>query len=420
MRDGPVAVVSSNYWPEATGISQTTTEFAEHLAASGFEVRVATAMPYYPAWEIFPAYRGRLVLTEARAGVTIRRAWHHVSPRVSTLTRLLHEATLALCSLPNLWRVIRGARRAFIVSPDLSFAWLACRIAKLCGVPITLQVKDVMPDAAIELGMLKSRFAIGLSEFLARQCYTLADEIHTLGEGMGRRVARLAPPSAVIRIIPDTIDGDELAPVAAAENEFRRRFVPEGVCAVMHTGNMGRKQDLGLLLDAAERLLDEPAVQFHVFGDGAEKQAFLAARDARRLTNVHHHPLQERWMLRHMLSGADLVLVSQRGEVVDIVVPSKLLTSLAAGAMVCVAAAEDSEAARLVRGCGGGVVIPASDADALVKVIRQVRGGTIDTAACRAAGRAHALATFGRAAVFGRLVDELRGAPARDPEDALA
>ena len=42
---GHVAVVASNYWPEPTGVSQTVTEFAEFLARSGADVRVATAMP---------------------------------------------------------------------------------------------------------------------------------------------------------------------------------------------------------------------------------------------------------------------------------------------------------------------------------------------------------------------------------------
>jgi hypothetical protein len=41
------AIITSNYWPEKTGIGQVTTEFAEFLAAGGVDVRVATAMPYY-------------------------------------------------------------------------------------------------------------------------------------------------------------------------------------------------------------------------------------------------------------------------------------------------------------------------------------------------------------------------------------
>src|SRR2546429_5718819 len=51
-----------------------------------------------------------------------------------------------------------------------------------------------------------------------------------------------------------SIDRRELAPVPPERNEFRRRFLPPGGFAVVHTGNMGRKQDLDLLLRTADRL----------------------------------------------------------------------------------------------------------------------------------------------------------------------
>jgi hypothetical protein len=89
-----------------------------------------------------------------------------------------------------------------------------------------------------------------------------------------------------------------------------------------------------------------------------------------------------------------------------------MLTALGAGAMTVAACAEDSEAARLVRESGGGVRISASDDAALVDVIARVRGGAIDTAACRAAARAYALRTFDRDTVYGAIVRELVRRPA--------
>src|SRR2546422_1618063 len=47
---GHIAIVASNYWPEPTGVSRTVTEFAEFLTCRDLDVRVATAMPYYPQW----------------------------------------------------------------------------------------------------------------------------------------------------------------------------------------------------------------------------------------------------------------------------------------------------------------------------------------------------------------------------------
>jgi colanic acid biosynthesis glycosyl transferase WcaI len=272
---------------------------------------------------------------------------------------------------------------------------------------LVLVVKDIMPDAAVELGMLSNRTVIAVSRWMARSAYWLADEIHTLGEGMKRRIARELGGASKIRLVHDTVDGNELSPVPREENEFRLRFVPDGTFAILHTGNMGQKQDLDLLLRAAARLRDDRGYHFYVFGDGAVRDGFLAKRAAMGLANVSHYPLQERAFLRHMLSGADVVLVSQQPEVIDIVVPSKLITAMAAGAMIVAAAAAESETAKLVAGCEGGVVIPPSDEAALVYILQRIRARDVDVWGCRRRARAFALREFERGCVYGPIVEEL-------------
>ncbi len=116
-------------------------------------------------------------------------------------------------------------------------------------------------------------------------------------------------------------------------------------------------------------------------------------------------------MLPHMLSGADAVLVSQAPEVVDIVLPSKLVTSLAAGAMIVVAAHPESEAARLVAESGAGVTIPPSDARALAKALCELRDGAIDTSERRRRARAFGVARFGRERVYGPICEALADGP---------
>src|SRR5438309_9018613 len=133
------------------------------------------------------------------------------------------------------------------------------------------------------------------------------------------------------------------------------------------------------------------------------KDDFVRERDALGLDNVLHYPLQDREMLRHMLSGADVVLVSQLPEVVDIVVPSKLITALGAGAMVVAACAPLSETASLMRASRGGVLVPASDDLELGHALQRIRSGHVDVEVCRRNGRQYAVRTFDRIAVYGPL-----------------
>ena len=68
-----ILILGINYFPERTSVSPFTTGLSEHLAASGHEVRVVTAFPYYPEWRTWKEYRGRLTQLEMRNGVEIRR-----------------------------------------------------------------------------------------------------------------------------------------------------------------------------------------------------------------------------------------------------------------------------------------------------------------------------------------------------------
>ena len=144
-----------------------------------------------------------------------------------------------------------------------------------------------------------------------------------------------------------------------------------------------------------------------MFGDGAVRTDFLRRRDQLHLKNVSHYPLQERALLPHMLNGADAVLVSQLAEVVDIVVPSKLVTAMGAGAMIVAACAHDSETAKLVGVSRGGLLVGAGDDAALARAILSIRDGKVDTMGYRSRARAYALARFDRELVYGPLAAEV-------------
>lgn len=395
-----VAIITSNYWPERTGIGQVTTEFAEFLADKGIDVRVATALPYYPEWSIYPEYRKSIWRTELHSKVLIHRAAHYASPNPDAFGRILHEASLCLLSFPNMIRALWGADAAFVVSPDLSHAFLGCAVARAMGVRLTLVVQDIMPDAAVEMGMLTNKFVIAVSKWIARTNYRLAQTIYTLSEGMKVRIARTIGSDEKIQIVPNTIDCDELAPGPDQGKPFRDRFVPEGTVAVVHTGNMGEKQDLYLLLRTARRLLDMTDIHFYVFGDGAMRAEFLRTKEEWKLNNVSYFPLQDRSLLPHMLYGADICLVSQLLTVVDVVVPSKLITCMGAGAMILAACSPESETATLLRSSGGGVVLPASDDGALSELILKVSRNEIEAATHRCNARAFAVKHFSRDAVY--------------------
>src|ERR1035437_8199953 len=109
-----------NYAPDLIGIAKYNTELCGTLSANGHEERVITAPPYYPAWNIPPAYRGWWYRTEQRAGVRVQRAPIYVPTNPSGAKRLIHHASFALASAgPVIAQALRWRPQiVFAVAPS--------------------------------------------------------------------------------------------------------------------------------------------------------------------------------------------------------------------------------------------------------------------------------------------------------------
>lgn len=403
-----IGLVTSNFWPEQTGIGQVISEFALFLQQNGFQVSVATSMPYYPDWRIHKTYKRKILLTENVRGMHVTRGWHYVRPAPSAFGRVLHEFTLCITLLPVLIRLAKRCDIAIIVMPDLFLAGMAIAVARTARVKSILFVQDVMPDAAIETGVLKNPSLIRMSTALARKVYNLAGQIYTIGPGMLRRVATYVAPSKPIRIVSNTVDIAEFSDTAKRRAQFRSRVVHLGKFTVVHSGNMGKKQNLPIIAEVASLMSDYREIGFLVFGDGGEKESFLTLIAEREIQNVFHFPLQSREQFGDSLIGADVVLITQLAEVSDIVVPSKLITAMAAGAMIIAACSNDTEMARILRESDAGIVISPNDARGIVEAILKVKRGVIDSEGYRRRAKNYAADNYSRDRVYGPVVTALR------------
>ena len=122
----------------------------------------------------------------------------------------------------------------------------------------------------------------------------------------------------------------------------------------------------------------------------------------RRLTNVRMLPLQPQNAFANMLAASDLLMLVQRAGVTDAVVPSKLLSYMAAGRAVCVSADQESEAARIVRRAGCGAVVLPEDPAALAAAIRSMTASPAALAEMGSRGRLHVRRFFAKPIILER------------------
>jgi len=407
-----VAMLGINYWPEETGIAVFNTGRCEYLAARGHDVTMYTGFPYYPRWRIDDRDRGRIFRREARNGVKILRSYLYVPRRVTTLRRIVHEASFVASSC---LRAMAGSRPdVFVtVSPPLGLALTSILLSRAWRRPYVYHVPDLQPDAAVDLGMLPKGPMVRLLYGLERLAYRNAALVTTLTPAMRARIVSKGIPAERVMLFPDWCETElfEL-PLEDGGREARSRFGLDGRFLVVHVGNMGVKQGLDVVLDAAERTRSHPDILYLLVGDGAVRPGLVDGVARRGLDNVRILPLQPLPIFRELLSAIDVTLVTQQRVVADIVFPSKMLTLLAAGRPVVASVSPGSEVARVVTEARAGLVVPPEDPAALAEAVLKLRGEE-RRRSMSARGREHARAHWDREKILSDMERELYRLAAR-------
>ena len=183
---------------------------------------------------------------------------------------------------------------------------------------------------------------------------------------------------------------------------------------VLHAGNLGLKQGLDQVVDAARLAARRgDPVRFVFSGGGSQTTEIRAAAEG--LPNVDFLGIQPDAMHANLLAAADVLLLSERASQVDMSLPSKLTAYFAAGRPILAAVGLDSGSAAEVERSGAGIVVPAGQPAALLDALTRLRETSGLVAELAAAGIAYAEAHTGARRCLERaanLVDLIAG---RDP-----
>nr|WP_225845142.1 glycosyltransferase family 4 protein [Streptomyces sp. HPF1205] len=402
-------LVSTNYAPEHAGIGPYATQIAEHWARRGDEVHVLAGMPHYPAWRLDPAYEGVRRVTEERAGVTVHRRAHTVPSRQTALTRALFEASVLAGAVR--YPPDTGRPDAVVAQlPSLAGAVAAARLARRHDVPFVPIVQDLMGAAARQSGIRGGgRAAAAVAGAAERYVLRRAALVGVIHETFVPALVGSGVPADRIRVVPNW--SHVRAPSRPREETRARLGWPPGGTVVLHCGNMGLKQGLEVLVEAA-RL--DPRVRVVLMGDGSRREHLKAL--AGDLPNLDFLPPAAEEDFPDVLAAADVLAVTQRASVVDMSVPSKLTSYFAAGRPVVASVTAGCGSASEVTRSGAGVVVPPEDPRALLNAVRALVADPARADALGARGPVYAAACLGREAGLARvdaLLAEALGEPAR-------
>jgi colanic acid biosynthesis glycosyl transferase WcaI len=414
-----VLVVGINYAPEPTGIAPYTTGMADHLATQARSVTVLTGVPHYPNWQLDPMYRYRLRTREIgrqvgdafdglagigqhsqAGGLTIRRLRHYVPARQSALRRAGYEVSFLLNCMTT--RVEQRPDVVVAVTPALGGAVAAAQVAQRTGAPLIVVVQDLMAKAATQSGISGGGGKVSAATAaVERYALRRADLVAVVSDAFREQVRAYGVPDERIRVLPNWThihaSGLSQADARAALGWPQRTFT------VVHTGNIGLKQDLGNLVEAARICAERGAgVRFVIVGDGSQRAAIQA--QARGLDGLEFVDPLDGVKYPQSLAAADLLVVNERPGVGDMSLPSKLTSYLTAGRAVIAAVGKDGATATELRRTNGAAhLVSPGDPAALADGVLALRDRPTRCREMGLLGRVYAEANLGREAAATRL-----------------
>ncbi len=264
-----------NFAPELTGVGKYTGEMAEWFANRGHEVRVVTAPPYYPQWRIAEGFTNWWSVDKSQGkGMSVYRCPLWVPTQPSGLKRILHLASFALSSFfPMLSQLFWRPEVVMVIEPTLMCAPHALLVARLSGARAWLHVQDFEVDAAFDLGILQAawlrNWVLGIERWLMRRF----DRISTISPRMLEKLhgKNVVPGKTVL--FPNWVDLGAIFPLDASSPIRSELGIADNIIVALYSGNMGEKQGLEVVLEAAIHLANRNDIQFVLCGEGGLKGA---------------------------------------------------------------------------------------------------------------------------------------------------
>lgn len=279
-------------------------------------------------------------------------------------------------SLTN-WRMARKLKKlgTDVLFEDVSYSsWMAVRAAKKRGMQVVAMLQDVWPDNAVQSGLIREGSLLyKFFEHFQRYVYKRADRLICISDDMKDFLVSKGVPAERITVIYNWGYTDQTVDIPRQENRFLKEFAldPDMFYAV-YAGNIGRMQNVEIVVEAAKLLQARQDIRFLIIGGGARLDAIGALAESYGLGNVQFLPMQPSELAVHIYSAAGVNLIPLVKNGTRSALPSKTGVVLSCGRPAVFTFGADSGFARLLAETGAGYSVDPEDAEALAHRIDEL------------------------------------------------
>ena len=358
-------------------------ELGQYLLSQGHHLTIVASNLNYQTGQRTVESK-RLVVQQDVDGLRVLRAYVAPTLHRSFVWRIIAFISFMFTSV----YAALGAGKIDLVmgtSPPIFQAASAWLVAALRRTPYLLEIRDLWPEFAIDMGVLKNPILISLSRWLERFLYAQADHIvvnspayvdYLRGKGVPVDKISFIPYGTDVEMFNPRVDGSTLRRELGLDDKF----------LVIYAGALGMANDIDTLLRAARQLLDETGIHFVLFGDGKERANLEETAKELALTNVTFAGARPKRDMPQVLAASDVCVAILRDiPMFRTTYPNKVFDYMAAGRPTVLAI--DGVIRQIIEQSNGGIFVEPGDDKALADAVYSLyqdrnRVRTMGAAAC--------------------------------------
>ena len=343
-------------------------EFSRRFLARGHQVTVVTSASRLPERFAQATFSSGEV-----DGIDVRSVRVAYSNYMSYPRRIISFVAFMFGAT---WLSLRAPRPDVILATSTPLtigipAWVTSRLRR---VPYVFEVRDLWPEAAIQMGAVRRKSLLGRSaKWLERFLYRGAAEIIALSPGMADGVEKEGIRRERIHMVPNSADLDLFSP-GAKDPDLVARFGLEDKFVVGYVGAIGPSNDVeGQVPQAAHELRGRGRddIAFLIVGDGKSLPALRSIVDEDHLSNVHLAGSMPKSDVPRVTRTADVLLTLFADKpILATNSPNKFFDGLASGRPMIVNSPGWTR--KLVEECGCGLFVAPGDGVALADAIERL------------------------------------------------
>ena len=303
-------------------------------------------------------------------GVRVLRSYAYPSLHRSFSWRALSFVSFMFSAI---WTSLRAGKYdvVFGTTPPIFQLFSAWCVAMIRGKPLVIEVRDLWPEFAIDIGVLRNPVLIRLARWVENFFYARAAHLVVNSPAYRDYLLEKGIPDSKITVIPNGVDPDMFCPAADGAT-VRRELGLNGQFVVTYAGALGQANDIETILRAAKRLRDDPAIHFLLVGDGKERvnlEQQARNLDLCNLTFAGSYPKSRMW---EVLAASDLCVAVLRDiPMFRTTYPNKVFDYMAAGRPILLAI--DGVIRQVIEVAGAGRFVPPGNDAAMADAIREMR-----------------------------------------------